>query len=252
MSLRGTKAAESTLKIASRPVEYQHGGDSFEGLLAWNSEVTTERPGILVAHTIRGRTAFEEDKAKKLAELGYVALAADVYGKDRIGCDVDDCATMMEALRADRPQLQARLHSALDSMAKQPEVDAGRLAMIGYCFGGLCALDIARTRVDVAGVASFHGLLSPPGNTVLNRVAAKVLVLHGWDDPLAPPDDVIALGRELSGAGADWQLHAYGNVRHAFTNPAADASNGVTVYNAVADRRSWSAMQNFLSELFGT
>jgi dienelactone hydrolase len=136
-------------------------------------------------------------------------------------------------------------------MARQAEADAKRLAAIGYCFGGMCVLDIARTRPDVSGVASFHGLLSPPGNTASNRVSAKVLVMHGWDDPLAEPDDVIAMGRELSGMGADWQLHAYGKVRHAFTNPAADASTGVTVYNAGADRRSWLALQNFLSELFG-
>jgi dienelactone hydrolase len=240
------------LKIELRPIEYQHDSEPFEGLLAWDSDARSARPGILVAHTIRGRTEFEEEKARKLAELGYVAFAADMYGKDRIGSDLDDCARMMEALKADRPLLQERLHQALDTMAGQPEVDLDRLAAIGYCFGGLCALDIARTRNDVSGVASFHGLLSAPGNTASNQVASRILVLHGWDDPLAQPEEVMALGQELSGLGADWQLHAYGNVRHAFTNPAADASNGVTVYNAAADRRSWLAMQNFLSELFDT
>lgn len=238
------------MKIDTRPVRYEHQGVAFEGLLAWDSEASSRRPGVLVAHTIRGRTAFEEDKAKKLAQLGYVALAADVYGKDRLAGDMDECARMMKALREDRPLLQRRLHVALDAMASQPEVDPDRLAAIGYCFGGLCALDIARTRTDVAGVASFHGLLSAPGNAASNRVAARILVLHGWDDPLAPPEDVVALASELSRMDADWQLHAYGNVRHAFTNPAADASSGVTVYNADADRRSWLAMQNFLSELF--
>lgn len=238
------------MKIESRLVEYRHGDKTFEGLLAWDTEANSRRPGVLIAHTIRGRTAFEEEKARKLAELGYVALAADVYGKDRIGSDPEECGRLMEALKADRPMLQGRLHAALDSMAGQPEVAAAQLAAIGYCFGGMCALDIARTRSDVSGVASFHGLLSPPGNTGSKRVAARVLVLHGWDDPLAPPDDVIALGTELSGMGADWQLHAYGNVRHAFSNPTADASNGVTVYNADADRRSWTALQYFLSELF--
>lgn len=238
------------MNIESRLIEYRHGGELFEGLLAWDSEANSERPGILVAHTIRGRTVFEEEKARKLAALGYVALAADVYGKERIGSDLDDCAGMMDALKADRPLLQGRLHEALDTIARQPEVDAARLAAIGYCFGGLCVLDIARTRPDVSGVASFHGLLSPPGNTASNRIASRILVLHGWDDPLAPPDDVLALGRELNAMGADWQLHAYGNVRHAFTNPAADGSTGVTVYNAAADRRSWLALQVFLTELF--
>lgn len=238
------------MSIESRPVEYAHGDEGFEGLFCWDSDAKAARPGVLIAHTIRGRTAFEEEKARKLAEMGYVAFAADVYGKSRIGSDTDECAGMMKALQADRPLLQQRLHKALEAMAAQPETNAEYLAAIGYCFGGMCVLDIARTRHDVAGVASFHGLLSPPGNTASNRVAAKVLVMHGWDDPLAEPDDVIAMGRELSGMGADWQLHAYGNVRHAFTNPAADASTGVTVYNPDADRRSWSALQNFLSELF--
>ena len=238
------------MNIQSRPVEYLRGDERFEGLLSWDSDAKTARPGVLVAHTIRGRTAFEEEKARKLAELGYVALAADMYGKDRIGSDLDGCARMMETLKADRALLQDRLHQALDAMARQPEVDASRLAAIGYCVGGLCALDIARTRDDVAGVVSFHGLLSPPDNTASNRATSRILVLHGWDDPLARPDDVIALGAELTAMGADWQVHAYGNVRHAFTNPSADASNGVTVYNADADRRSWLALQNFLSELF--
>jgi len=126
------------------------------------------------------------------------------------------------------------------------------VAAIGYCFGGLCVLDIARTGEPVAGVVSFHGLFDPPGNTADNRVAARVLALHGWDDPLATPEQAVALGEELSSMGADWQLHCYGNVRHAFTNPAADASTGVTVYNEAADRRSWAAAQYFLSELFDT
>ena len=238
------------MRIETRPVEYRYGEHTFEGLLAWDSAADAARPGILVAHTIRGRTAFEEEKARKLAELGYVALAADVYGKELIGTDTAACAPLMEALQADRSLLQGRLHAALDATAGQPEVSGGELAAIGYCFGGMCVLDIARTRADVAGVASFHGLLKAPGNVVLEQIAARILVLHGWDDPLAPPEDVLALAKELGAMAADWQLHAYGNVRHAFTNPTADASNGVTVYNAGADRRSWLALKNFLSELF--
>jgi dienelactone hydrolase len=137
-------------------------------------------------------------------------------------------------------------------MRDQAEVEAAQVAAIGYCFGGLCVLDIARTGEPLAGVVSFHGLFDPPGNTSGNRVHARILALHGWDDPLATPEQAVALGEELSSMGADWQLHCYGNVRHAFTNPAADASTGVTVYNEAADRRSWAAAQYFLSELFDT
>lgn len=238
------------MSIESRNVEYRDGEEVFEGLLAWDDKAQSPRPGVLVAHTIRGRSDFENTKSRDLAELGYVAFALDVYGKDQIGSELEDCRALMDALKADRPLLQQRLGVALKALREQPEVDESRLAVIGFCFGGLCALDIARTGEDVAGVVSFHGLFDAPGNTVGNDIRAKILALHGWDDPLASPEKVLELAAELSEAGADWQLHGYGNVRHAFTNPAADASGGVTIYNADADRRSWLAMQNFLCELF--
>ena len=240
------------MTVRTRLVEYRDAGLAFEGMLAWDDEVEGPRPGVLVAHTIRGRTSFEEGKARLLAELGYVGFAIDVYGKGAIGGDIEDCRASMDALRGDRPLLQQRLLLALRTLQDQDEVDASRVAAIGYCFGGLCALDIARTGESVAGVVSFHGLFDPPGNTEGNRIRARILALHGWDDPLATPEQAVALTHELSSMGADWQLHCYGNVRHAFTNPTADASTGVTVYNQAADRRSWAAAQYFLSELFDT
>jgi dienelactone hydrolase len=243
---------ESRVSIKTRLIDYQDGDLVFEGTLAWDDAAAGPRPGVLVAHTIRGRSQFEESKAIALAQQGYIGFAIDVYGKDAIGSDIDKCRDIMEALRADRPALQRRLLLALQTLRDQPEVEAASVAAIGYCFGGLCVLDIARTGESLAGVVSFHGLFDPPGNTAGNRIAARVLALHGWDDPLATPDQAVALGEELSSMGADWQLHCYGNVRHAFTNPAADASTGVTVYNDAADRRSWAAAQYFLSELFDT
>ena len=240
------------MSIETRTVEYGDGDEVFEGLLAWDDKARSARPGVLVAHTIRGRSDFENGKARDLAELGYVALALDVYGRDHIGSDLEVCRALMDALKADRPLLQRRLGSALSTLREQPEVDSSRLAVIGFCFGGLCALDIARTGEDVAGVVSFHGLFDAPGNTTGNKIKAKILALHGWDDPLASPEKVLELATELSDMEADWQLHGYGNIRHAFTNPSADASSGVTIYNADADRRSWLAMHNFLTELFQT
>ena len=238
--------------IATRLIDYRDGELVLEGKLAWDDSIRGPRPGVLVAHTIRGRSGFEEDKARVLAEMGYAGFAIDVYGKDVIGSALDDCRPMMEGLRSDRVTLQRRLLRAVEALRGQPEVDASRVAAIGYCFGGLCVLDIARTGEALAGVVSFHGLFDAPGNTAGNKIKARVLALHGWDDPLATPDQAVALGEELTGMGADWQLHCYGNVRHAFTNPAADASTGVTVYNADADRRSWAAAEYFLSELFDT
>ena len=126
---------------------------------------------------------------------------------------------------------------------------AVHITAIGFCFGGLCALDVARSNADAAGVVSFHGLLNAPGNTA-DEIKPKVLALHGWDDPMATPDDVKAFGEEMTKAKADWQLHAYGGTMHAFTNPQANDPDFGTVYDADADRRSWQAMQNFLTELF--
>ena len=146
--------------------------------------------------------------------------------------------------------LQERLKATIDMVKDQPEVDSAKIAAIGFCFGGLCVLDIARSNADAAGVVSFHGLLHAPGNTAA-KINPKVLALHGWDDPMATPDNVKAFGEEMTKAKADWQLHAYGGTMHAFTNPKANDPDFGTVYDADADRRSWQAMTNFLAELFG-
>lgn len=231
-------------------IEYGDGGQVFEGMLFWDDDATSRRPGVLVSHTIRGRTPFEESKALALAELGYVGFAIDVYGKSEIGNDDLKSRANMEALLADRPELQRRLQLAVSVFLEQPEIDSTAIAAIGYCFGGLCVLDMARTEIPLKGVASFHGLFHPPGNSEGNTVSAKVLALHGWDDPMAEPESVIALADEMTALGADWQIHGYGNTKHAFTNPAANDSDRGTVYDAAADRRSWLAMRNFLHELF--
>jgi dienelactone hydrolase len=236
--------------LQHRIIEYADGDTVLEGRLAWDDDNGAPRPGILVSHAWGGRSANEDGRADKLAELGYAALALDLYGKGRRGSGPDENAALMQPFLDDRALLQRRMAVSLEILRAQPEVDAGSLAAIGYCFGGLCVLDLARTGADLAGIVSFHGLFAPPGNTEGNTVKARVLALHGWDDPMATPDSVVALAKELSAMGADWQLHAYGNTMHAFTNPAADDPGMGTVYDAAADRRSWQAMTNFLDELF--
>lgn len=239
------------MSIQTRLVEYSDGDVLLEGMLAWDDSVDEVRPGILVSHAWRGRSEFEDGKAVKLAALGYVAFALDLYGKGVHGNSVEENSALMQPFIDDRAMLQHRLLLSLGVLREQHEVDASKVAAIGYCFGGLCALDIARTGEDLAGVVSFHGLLGAPPDTGGNPIKARVLVLHGWDDPMAPPEDVLALSRELSKQGADWQLQAYGSTMHAFTNPAANDRAMGTVYNPSADRRSWVAMRNFLDELFG-
>ena len=238
------------MALQHREIEHQSDGIGFTGRLTFDDEHAGPRPGVLVCHTIRGRTAFEEEKAEALAGLGYAALAVDMYGTHTRDADIETLRALMNGHKDDRPRLQQLLLEWVDLLAGQDDVDADRLGAIGFCFGGLCVLDIARTGADLKGVVSFHGLFEAPGNTSGNSVRAKVLALHGWDDPLAPPDMVLALGEELTDMGADWQIHAYGNTLHAFTNPAASDKNAGTVYNEHANRRSWAAMQNFLDEVF--
>lgn len=238
------------MAIQDRTVEYHDGDVVLEGRLAWGDEHSGARPGVLIAHAWGGRGDFEDDKARRLAELGYAALALDLYGKGVRGSNPEENAALMQPFLDDREMLQQRLLVSLETLRAQDEVDADKVAAIGFCFGGLCVLDIARTGADIAGVVSFHGLFAPPGNTEGNSIRARVLALHGWDDPMATPENALALATELTSAGADWQLHAYGNTMHAFTNPAANDMEMGTVYDAAADRRSWTAMRNFLDEIF--
>ena len=239
------------MSLQHRIVEYTDGDTVLEGRLSWDDSIAGPRPGILVSHAWGGRGDFEDGKADALAGLGYAALALDLYGKGVRGSGPEENAALMQPFLDDRAMLQRRMLVALAALRGQEEVDAARVAAIGFCFGGLCVLDLARTGEDIAGVVSFHGLFAAPGNTEGNSIRARILALHGWDDPMAPPDSVQALASELSSMSADWQLHAYGNTLHAFTNPAANDTDMGTVYNAAADSRSWQAMHNFLEELFG-
>ena len=241
---------DSIMTLQKRSIEDRIAEEKFEGQLCWDDAVSTPRPGILIAHTVRGRTDFEDDKGIALAEMGYAALTIDLYGVSSRGAEIGVLREHMNQHRADRPSLQQRLLGWLELLRSQPEVDAAKVAAIGFCFGGLCVLDLARSGVNLAAVASFHGILTPPGNTEGNRIKPKILVMHGWDDPLATPADVLALSEELTTMGADWQIHAYGNTLHAFTNPAANDQAAGTVYNANANRRSWAAMTDFFGEVF--
>lgn len=240
------------MSIHTRPVEYVDGDTVLEGFLAWDDAAARPRPGIMVSHAWAGRGDFEDGKARALAELGYTGFALNLYGKGIQGSSTEENAALMQPFLDDREMLQQRMKLSLNTMREQAEVDDRSVAAIGFCFGGLCVLDLARTGEDFAGVVSFHGLFGAPGNTTGNAIKAKVLALHGWNDPMAPPEQVLALAEELTGQGADWQLHAYGNTMHAFTNPNANDPDFGTVYSPVADERSWRAMADFLTELFGT
>lgn len=236
--------------IRERLVEYEHEGVTLEGLFACDDTQAGARPAVMVVHAWGGRDQFECDKARALAGLGYAGFAADLYGKGVLGASVEENAGLMQPFLDDRAMLQSRLSAALETMKSQPEVDNARIAAIGYCFGGLCVLDLARIGTDIAGVASFHGLFGAPGNTAGTKIKARVLALHGHEDPMVPVDAVVGLEQELTEAGADWQIHVYGNTLHAFTNPEANYPDLGAIYNKSADRRSWQTLLNFLEELF--
>jgi len=236
-------------EIRTREVRYLDGDCECVGHLAL-PEGEGSFPAVLVHHAWAGQGDFERDKAKALAGLGYAGFALDNYGAGRVGQSPEENRALMQPLMGDRAQLRRRVLAGLDAAQSLPEVDAERVAAIGFCFGGLCALDLARSGATLRGAVSFHGLLMPcglPPETILG----KVLALHGYDDPMAPPEAVLAFAQEMSEAGADWQLHAYGGTLHAFTNPVANDPAAGLRYSADADRRSWQSMRAFLEEALG-
>lgn len=237
------------MTLETRLIEYTHNDTILEGYYACDDTLTKPRPLVLIAHAWGGRDEFVEAKARQLAALGYVGFALDMYGHGQVGSGPEENARLMQPFMHNRALLQSRMLKALETARTLPGVDASRIAAMGYCFGGLCVLDLARTGVDLCGVISLHGLFSPPGNTSGQHIKAKVLILHGHDDPMATAGQSLVLAQELTAAGADWQLHLYGNTLHAFTNPKANDRAFGTVYDALADRRSFQSVQNFLAEV---
>jgi dienelactone hydrolase len=238
------------MAIVENTIVYMDGEVVLEAFFAFDDSISHRRPGILISHAWGGRDSFVADKARKMAGLGYVGFALDMYGKGVLGAGAEENAKLMQPFMADRTKLQQRIKAALNTIRLFPWVDDTKIAAMGFCFGGLCVLDLARSGADVKGVVSFHGLLSAPGNTGSTKIKAKILALHGRDDPMGLPEQVLAFQEEMTQAGADWQFVSYGNTMHAFTNPMANDPSFGTVYQADADRRSWQSMQNFFTEIF--
>src|SRR5690348_15391307 len=206
-------------------------------------------PTVVIIPTVMGVQPLEIGFAERLVALGYHAVVVDLFGKRfRPVIDRGEAFAAMGELREDRSALRDRLLSVLDEVRKREHVDKSRIAVIGYCFGGQCALDVARSGEDIAAAVSFHGLFDPPGLDK-RQIRAKVAAFHGWDDPMVPPEAVAALGQELTEGGAEWQIHAYGHVGHGFTNPKAHEIGVEGVfYHEAAARRSWDSLVNFLAE----
>ncbi|SDQ93480.1 dienelactone hydrolase family protein [Flagellimonas zhangzhouensis] len=238
--------------IKTQDFIYEGDGKTYQGVLAFDDSHTEKRPAVMVSHTWSGQSQFETDKAIALAEQGYLALAIDVYGKGKRAKDATEAEELMMELQNDRQELLNRLLLSLNAIKKHELADAAKIGIIGFCFGGKCALDLARSGVAIKASVCFHGIFDPPGLEQEEEVdiKAKILVLHGWEDPFAFPKDIAALGYELTERNAIWEIDVFGHTGHAFTNPNANAPDDGMMYNPLATDRSWLRMSNFFEEVF--
>jgi len=235
---------------SERRVPHEFEGENLESVFVGRRDGEA-RPTVILIPTVMGVSDLEIRFGRQLVELGYNALVADLFGKEFQGAPRDTCFGEMTRLRSDRAALRRRLQHVLQFARGIDGVKPDQIVVAGYCFGGQCALDLARSGADIAAAVSFHGLFDPPG-LPKEKITAKVVCFHGWDDPMVPPDAVVALGQELTEAGSDWQIHAYGHVGHGFTNPkASELQIDGVAYNALAAERSWTSFINLLEELFG-
>ena len=237
--------------LHTETIEYKHGDVTLEGYLAYDKSIKGKRPGVLVVHEWMGLGKYAKKRAEQLADLGYIALAVDMYGKGVRPQNTDEAAKQATIYKSDRPLMRARVMAGLDLLSVHKLTDTKRIAAIGYCFGGTTVLELARSGADILGVVSFHGGLDTPNPAETKNIKVKVLALHGADDPYVPKDQVAAFEEEMRKANADWQLVSYGGAVHSFTNPDSgnDSPKGAA-YNESADKRSWEAMKQFFAEIF--
>jgi dienelactone hydrolase len=236
--------------IKTQVIDYKDGNVALQGYLAYD-DTKTSAPGVLVVHEWWGNNDYSHKRAEQLAELGYVAFALDMYGKGVVAKDPQEAGKLAGPFRQDRALMRSRATAGLDVLKAQKNVDAKRIAVIGYCFGGSTAIELARGGADLVGVVSFHGGLDFPNPDDMKNIKGHLLVCTGADDPSVPPEKVTSFEDQLRKANVDYIINVYGGAVHAFSNPAADAHNipGIK-YNEKADKRSWEAMKAFFTEIF--
>jgi dienelactone hydrolase len=249
-----TGFASAKPDVEGKEVTYSAEGVVMKGYLAYDKSMTGRRPGVLVVHEWWGLNEYDRKRARMLAEIGYTALAVDMYGDGKQAVHPDDAGKFSSELMKNFDTAKARFMGAMEFLKKQPTVDPGRIAAIGYCFGGGVVLNMARQGVDLKGVASFHGGLSAVKPPQPGAVKTKILVLHGADDKFVTPEQIEAFKKEMKDAGADFQFITYPGAIHSFTNPDADEYakkfNLPLGYNAEADRKSWEDLRKFLEVIF--
>jgi len=235
--------------MTTHHVEYKHANATLEAYVAHPENVKQKSPAIVILHAWAGRDKFVKQKANYFAEQGYVGVALDNYGKGIVGKSVEENSKLMTPLMENREFLAERLIAGIETVKKLPNVDTKKIVVVGFCFGGLCALDLLRNAVELSGVISVHGLLGAPTHYQPRYIAnTKVLALAGYNDPMVPPELTAAFAREMDHAKVDWQMVTYGNTKHAFTNPEAHDNNLGLVYSANIAKRSFTAIDNFIRE----
>ena len=236
--------------MKTETLEYRDGGTSCRGILVYDETKSGRRPGLVIAPDIRGVGVRPKGKPERLAALGYAVLVADMYGNATNMRDFNHGMEIMKGVRSSAAAWRSRIGAAVDALAARPEADKGRMAAIGYCFGGSTVIELALGGADVRAVVSFHGGLEGLQLQDAAKIKARVLVCTGVEDPLVPASQVVALQEALrQGKVADWQIATYGNTKHSFTDPdAADTPN--TAYNKDADERSWASMVALFKEAF--
>jgi len=245
--LMGAASAAADLKTES--IEYLHEGTVLEGYLAYeDGAMPRSLPGVLIAHEWRGFGDYVKGRAEQIARLGYAAFAIDMYGKGVYAKDHQEAAALSGAFRQDRAKMRKRAHAGLEVLTSQGVVDPGRLAAIGYCFGGTTVLEMARAGEPLGGVVTFHGGLATPQPEDAANITARVLVLHGAEDPHISQEELAEFQEQMDAAGADYRVIQYPGAVHSFTvkDAGGDPSTG-TAYNAEADQESWNAMESFLA-----
>ena len=241
-------------EISAEEVIYQAGNTSLHGYLAHDPQITGKRPGVLVVHEWWGHNEYARERARMLAELGYVALAVDMYGGGQLAEHPQEAGAFAGYVRNNMPLAQERFEAALAVLRDHPGVDPERIAAIGYCFGGQIVLDMARAGLDLSAVASFHGALATKTPAQPGTIQPRILVLHGSEDPMIPQEQVLNFIDEMEHAEADYRFIAYPGATHSFTNPEADrfaAEFGMPIgYHPEADQASWQELYQFLRETF--
>jgi dienelactone hydrolase len=244
--------ATCTAGVTGKPVEYTVGDVTLRGYLALDESVTGTRPGVLVVHEWWGHNAYARKRAEMLAELGYVALAVDMYGDGKQASHPEDAGKFAMAVMKDMPAMQARFNAAMEFLRRNDAVDPKRIAAIGYCFGGGVVLAMARSGADLRGVVSFHGSLATTTPAEKGAVKARVLVCNGAADSFIPAEDIKAFKKEMTAAGASYRFISYPDAKHSFTNPEATGLGEEFMlplaYNEKADKKSWADMRQFLQK----